>query len=204
MAYRDFHLSEFVKLFNLKINETNGLFAAAEEIECSKYLRFKIEEYLALNKKNDPHKQNQQLITYSVLLEAKHLLKPQISVFTKVNFDVDSEIGLNGYCDFLVSLSSPEIISHPVITIVESKHDNLDIHLGQCAAQMLAFQLFNEWENNQIKTIYGLVTNGTVWRFMKLVAQVIYLDSTVYHISYVEKILGILCSAIARTAIVLE
>jgi len=199
MAYRDFTLSELIKIFNLNINKTNGLFTAFEEVECSEYLKFNIEEYVAFTKGNDTHKPNHKLITYSVLMEAKNKLKLKTSLFHEVNFDVDSEMGLSGKCDFLFGLSSEKFISHPVIAIVQSKYENPNLCLGECVAQMLAAQLFNDWENNQIKTIYGVVTNGTIWRFMKLVSHVVYIDLTAYHISYVEKILGILCSAVTRT-----
>ncbi|NET57845.1 MAG: hypothetical protein F6K47_17315 [Symploca sp. SIO2E6] len=199
MAYRDFTLSELVKIFNLKINETNGLFAAFDEVECSEYLHYNIEEYIAFMKGNNTQKNNHKSITYLVLMEAKNRLKPQTSLFSEVIFNVDSEMGLSGTCDFLVGLSAEKFISRPVITIVQSKSENLNLCLGQCVAQMLAAQLFNDWENNEIKTIYGVVTNGNLWRFMKLVSQVVYLDLTAYHISYVEKILGILCSEIAHS-----
>ncbi|NEP55602.1 MAG: hypothetical protein F6K31_00945 [Symploca sp. SIO2G7] len=204
MAYRDFTLSELVKTFNLKINQTNSLFAAFEELECSEYLKYNIKEYLAFVKGINTHEPNHKLITYSVLMEAKNRLKTQTSLFSEVNFNVDSEMGLNGICDFLVSLSAEKLISHPLINIVQSKSENLNLYLGQCIAQMLASQLFNDWENNEIKTIYGVVTNGTLWRFMKLVSQTVYIDSTAYHISYVNKILGILCSTISRTAFLIK
>jgi hypothetical protein len=64
-------------------------------------------------------------------------------------------------------------------------------------AEMLAAQLFNEQEGNQISTIYGAVTSGTVWRFLKLEGQMVYIDRVEYYLSEVAKILGILLSAIS-------
>ncbi|NER49798.1 MAG: hypothetical protein F6J92_24515, partial [Symploca sp. SIO1A3] len=162
MAYRDFNLSELVKTFNLKINQTNGLFTAFEELECSEYLKYNIKEYLAFVKGINTHEPNHKVITYSVLMEAKNRSKFQTTLFSEVNFNVDSEMGLSGTCDFLVSLSAEKLISHPLINIVQSKSENLNLSLGQCIAQMLASQLFNDLENNEIKTIYGVVTNGTL------------------------------------------
>ena len=48
MAYSDFTLSEIIKIFGLTINETLDLFAVAEEIECSEYLAFNLQENIAL------------------------------------------------------------------------------------------------------------------------------------------------------------
>jgi hypothetical protein len=59
---------------------------------------------------------------------------------------------------------------------------------------MLAAQLFNEREENEIKTIYGAVTSGTNWRFLKLEGKIVYIDTTEYYLRDVEKILGILLS----------
>ncbi|WP_254010110.1 hypothetical protein [Limnofasciculus baicalensis] len=62
---------------------------------------------------------------------------------------------------------------------------------------MLAAQLFNEREENEIKTIYGAVTSGTNWRFLKLEGKIVYIDTVEYYLRDVGKILGILLSAIA-------
>lgn len=44
--------------------------------------------------------------------------------------------------------------------------------------------------------IYGSVTTGTTWKFLKLVGQVIEIDLSEYYLSNVNKILGILASGI--------
>jgi len=61
---------------------------------------------------------------------------------------------------------------------------------------MLAARIFNEREGNQIATIYGCVTSGTNWRFLKLKEEVIEIDLNEYYLRDVNKILGILASAI--------
>ncbi|MGK7884311.1 MAG: hypothetical protein AB4057_06735, partial [Crocosphaera sp.] len=62
---------------------------------------------------------------------------------------------------------SPEklIISAPIITLVEAKKENLNAGLGQCIAEMVAAQIFNKKEKNDISTILGVVTSGKNWRF---------------------------------------
>lgn len=56
--------------------------------------------------------------------------------------------------------------------------------------------LFNERENNVIKTIYGVVTTGTAWKFLKLTGQIVEVDLSEYYLNKVNKILGILASFI--------
>jgi hypothetical protein len=61
---------------------------------------------------------------------------------------------------------------------------------------MVAAQIFNEREGNEISVIYGTVTSGTNWKFLKLEGQVIEIDLNEYYLSDVNKILGILASAV--------
>lgn len=120
-----------------------------------------------------------------------------MGLFSGSEFNVAPERGLNGTCDFLISLSPERLfISAPVITLVEAKKEDIKAGFGECVAEMLAAQLFNEQEGNQIPTIYGAVTSGTVWRFLKLQGQIVYIDRIEYYLSEVEKVLGILLSAI--------
>jgi len=63
-------------------------------------------------------------------------------------------------------------------------------------AEMIAAQLFNQGKENNIKTVYGVVTTGSVWKFMKLEEQVITLDLQEYFINQVGKIIGIIKSGI--------
>ncbi|MEL6166422.1 MAG: hypothetical protein AAFR37_22660, partial [Cyanobacteria bacterium J06628_3] len=102
-----------------------------------------------------------------------------------------------GFCDFLISLSPEQlVIEAPVVTLVEAKNDNIQSGLGQCMAEMIAAQIFNQRKGKQISTIYGVVTTGTNWKFLALKGQVIEVDLNEYFISNLGKILGILKSLI--------
>jgi hypothetical protein len=57
---------------------------------------------------------------------------------------------------------------------------------------MLGARLFNQNENNDIETIYGCVTTGETWQFIKLENEVIHIDSHRYYINNVGEILGVL------------
>ena len=61
---------------------------------------------------------------------------------------------------------------------------------------MLAAQLFNELEGNEIKTISGAVTTGDIWKFLKLQGTDIFIDLNNYYIQELNKILGILCQGV--------
>ena len=66
-------------------------------------------------------------------------------------------------------------------------------------ANMVAAQLFNEQEGNNIRTIYGVVTSGNIWKFMKLEKQVLSIDFVEYYLPNISKIIGILFSEISAS-----
>lgn len=89
------------------------------------------------------------------------------------------------------------MLTEPVVAIVEAQNEDINASLGPCVAEMLAARIFNEGEGNPNATInYGAVTNGQTWRFLRLKEQLIEIDLTEYYLSDVNKILGILASAI--------
>ena len=51
---------------------------------------------------------------------------------------------------------------------------------------MLGARLFNQDEKNDCEIIYGCVTTGEAWQFMKLENEVLYIDSRRYYINNVD------------------
>jgi len=197
MAYSDFKLKEVIQKFGLIIDEKSGLFDNVPEEEGSDLLSTILKENIDLAVSISTEKARSEMIISPILLEIRRKFNYEISLFSGVDFTVDSQKGLNGFCDFIISLSKEQLfVSAPVITLVESKNENLKSGLAQCIAEMVAAQLFNEQQGNSIKTIYGAVTIGTIWQFLKLENQVISIDLSEYYIKDVKKILGILSSAI--------
>ncbi len=133
-----------------------------------------------------------------VLLDLWRQAQSQISLFSGTEFAVDEARGLTGYCDYILSRSKEQLtINAPVVMIVEAKNENIKGGLGQCVAEMIAAQLFNEREGNAIDTIYGVVTTGEIWKFLKLVSAVASIDLSDYYIVRdVPKILGVLWQGI--------
>lgn len=199
MAYSNFNLADVIKQFGLILKDKNDLFANVSESEYSDYLDFTIKYNLPLASEINTEKARSEMIIARILLELRRKLNDRISLFSGNDFNVDFEKGLNGACDFLISLSESQlVIGAPIITIVEAKKEDIISGLGQCVSEMLGAQLFNEREGNEIKTIYGVVTSGTIWRFLKLEDKVIYIDVVEYYIKDVKKIIGILLSAIEQ------
>ena len=111
------------------------------------------------------------------------------------------EDGLTGVCDFLVSLSPRQFsLEAPALILIEAKRDDLTVGLGQCVAEMVAAQRFNAEEGNDIPRIYGAITSGIDWLFLKLEDKKLYIDMSAYQIAQCDKILGILSSMVEQKA----
>ncbi|MEM6399773.1 MAG: hypothetical protein AAF757_06000 [Cyanobacteria bacterium P01_D01_bin.116] len=199
MAYSDFKLAQVIQSFGLTVYEGSRIFADFPEEKCSDLLSTILQENIDLAVAINTEKARSEMIISPILLEVRRKLNNRISLFSGVDFNVDSARGLNGFCDFLISLSQEQLfIRAPVITLVETKNENLKSGLGQCIAEMIAAQLFNEIQGNQIKSIYGVISIGTIWQFLKLEGNNIYIDLSEYYIQDVEKILGILVNALKQ------
>lgn len=200
MSYSQFSIDTVETTLGITIVETVGIFADTSPVEYSDFLAQTLKKYIPLALAIGTEKARSELILTPILVELKELLQNQISLFSGREFNVSPEKGLTGFCDFLISKSSEQIIiKAPVIALVEAKNDNIQSGLGQCIAEMVAAQLFNQQKENEIKTIYGSVTTGTNWKFMRLSGQIIEIDLNEYFINDVRKILGILRSFIEST-----
>ena len=197
MAYSDFKLQEVVRKFGLTINEKVDLFADTPERESSTILDAILKTNIALALAINTEKARSEMIIAPVLIEIKNIFSEEISLFSGVDFNVEPERGLNGVYDFIISKSPEQLfITSPIVTIVEAKNENIKVGLGQCVAEMIAAQLFNQQEGNDIDVIYGIVTTGNMWKFLKLQNQIVYIDFSEYYIKDIQKILGILSKSI--------
>ena len=197
MTYRDFNLKTVTKKFNLTISDRINLFSTVPELEPSPLLIKILKENVAIALSSNTDKSRSSMITATILIELRKLFNHQIGLFCGIDFTVDAEKGLAGNCDFLISRSSYLLmLTEPVVAIVEAQDEDINASLGPCVAEMLAARIFNEREGNEISAIYGAVTSGTIWKFLRLKDQIIEIDLTEYYLTDVNKILGILASVI--------
>jgi hypothetical protein len=193
MPYSKFTLSRAVEDFDLIIREEPNLFAAISPLVPTPLLREILVENVPWAVAVGSEKARSEGIINPVLLEVKRQLGGQVGVFSGEEFNVDIAADLNGFCDFLVSRSSEQLyIKAPVMMLVEAKKEDLKPALGQCLAEMVAAQRFNLSKGQAIETIYGVVTSGTVWRFLQLTEKVVSIDLTDYPLMPVDNVLGVL------------
>ena len=201
MAYSDWTLETVKKAFHLEETNAAGIFSDIEPVAPSAHLTTTLERNVPLAFAMGTEKAKSELIVSAVLVELREHFDRNISFFSGIDFNVDAENGLTGVCDFLVSLSPAQFhLEAPIIILVEAKRDNLTAGLGQCVAEMIAAQCFNAERGNDISCVYGALTSGIDWVFLKLERKKLQLDMAAYTIERCDKILGILTGMAAQKA----
>ena len=96
-----------------------------------------------------------------------------------------------GECGF-VFVKDPHAfyVESPFFCLIQAKkHDIMD-NLGQCIAQMVGARMLNEQDDVHFPTIYGCVTTGLDWQFLKLENQLITIENNVRYIVELPYLLG--------------
>ena len=198
MPYSKFTLEEVLTNFNLTLVENLGKFNNLPDVAPSKLLEETLEDNIPLAVAIGTEKARSELIVSPILVAVRKHLNKQISLFSGIEFNVNIELGLSGFCDFIISRSSLQtIIKAPVVTLVEAKNDNIKSGFGQCLAEMVAAQIFNQNRGNQIPQIYGAITTGTAWQFLELEGENVVLDLEEYSLKNLPKLLGVLISFVS-------
>ena len=197
MVYSRFTLSELKQDFGITLDESQSLFDHLSPRLASELLKLTLQDSLTLATRVNTEKARSELLIAPILMEIRRQFNNQISFFSGSEFNVDPSIGLDGYCDYLLSRSMEQLeITSPVVVLIEAKKENLIGGVPQCIAEMIAAQILNARSNSTIPVIYGAVTSGTNWQFLTLGGTQVKLDTTEYFINNVEKILGILYHSI--------
>ena len=201
MAYSNFTLETVQTAFQLESIQAVGIFSETEPIEPSVELTKALAKKVPLAVAIGTEKAKSEMIVADLLVELREHFERRISLFSGIDFNVDTENDLTGVCDFLVSLSPNQYyLEAPVIILVEAKKDDLITGLGQCVAEMIAAQRFNAEKGNDIPCVYGATTTGVNWLFLKLEGNRLHIDMATYMLERCDKILGILASMVAQKA----
>jgi hypothetical protein len=193
MSYGEFTLKKVRDDFGLTLVEGDRFLPTISPVVPGSYLVEFLQESIPLAIGTGSEKARSELIISPLLLEVRRQTQRQVSIFSGEDFTVDASVGLNGVCDFLISRSTEQmLIEAPVVIILEAKKGDLKPGLGQCIAEMVAAQRFNQINSCLVSTLYGAISNGTVWRFLKLEGTIVTLDLTEYSLNPIGQLLGTL------------
>ncbi len=188
MAYSDFCLESIVNQFQIKAVDVQ-LFEAIVTIEPSDWLQ----ETLSLGQNtvvaSGTEKAQSEFVIAPILVELSRRNLGRFGVYSgKV---LDMNVSLNGECDFVLARGQmSRILQAPILSLIDVQEKVLN--LGQCVAQMIGVWLFNHRKGESISSIYGCVTTGDRWQFLKLEGLDLLIDRRIYnHPTDLASILGI-------------
>ena len=195
MAYSQFTMERLRREFNLTATAETALFADAPAARISDWLREALRRQTDVALISGSEKARSEFLIASILIEAFEQSRDRASLFSGMDFKVDETRGLDGFCDFIFTLTPRAIeILAPVISVVEAKKEDIPKGIPQCLAELVAAQIFNAAEERPIDTLYGIVTTGTEWKFLRLQGTTAAIDTDDYFLNQPEKIVGIILS----------
>lgn len=192
MAFRDFVFPQVQGQLGLRVEDGN-LFAATPSFPSRPDFADFVRDGTTLALANSTEKAKSEFIIAPVLLELRRSMKGGFTLFSGVEWEVDRERGLNGYCDFILGRGpSQHILQAPFVAVVEAKNDLIRTGLGQCIAAMVAARISNERAGVPAGVVHGAVSTGLTWKFLRLVGDVVTLDIPEYTIDNLPRVMGIL------------
>lgn len=189
MAFTDFTLETVNERFALTPTRAS-LFAHIEPSKPSSWLLETLARYQPLAFTSE--KSRSEFIIAPILSEARETFLDTFSIYSGQRLDTDASLGLTGECDFIFAKSPPVFfLRAPIVSVVEAKKQDLEVGLGQCVAQLLAAQQFNQKHNSEFPVLYGCVTTGEIWQFLKLEGTNLTLDTERYTLDTLSELLGV-------------
>ena len=137
-------------------------------------------------------KSRSEALVFPILSEIMRRNAQHFSLYTGATLDVDKEKGLKGECDFVLSKSQQSIeVDSPVFCSIEVTN-NFKLGIPQCVAQLLGAQIFNQQDEVELPFLYGGVTTGTEWLFLKMEGKTVVFDDRRYYLDSLPQLLGAL------------
>jgi hypothetical protein len=193
MAYSNFTPQNVVKQLGLRLEPETPLGLTFEPREPSVGLLHILRLGSSIAIEQQTEKARSEFMIAPILLEVRGLLGGAVALFSGIEFNVDSSLGLIGVCDFLFAKSKHHLyLESPALAVVEAKNENFKQGIAQAAAEMYAAQIYNEREGTPTPRMYGAVTIGNEWRFLKLENGVLTVDDRFYDLDDLPSILGLM------------
>ncbi len=187
-SYRYYKLADLKNICGIDRADAPNMLQPIQNIEASEWLKIGLDRNSQLPMLNE--KAKSEFVVAPILSEIWFRNK-NFKPLSGLTFNVDSSKGLKGVADFLISNDpNAQELDSPIMCVFEAKNDAIEDWYGQCGAEMYAARLFNERQGNDIKIIYGAVTNGFTWLFLKLEGQTLFIDSQRYGTANLPQLLG--------------
>ncbi|TAE32960.1 MAG: hypothetical protein EAZ91_03620 [Cytophagales bacterium] len=143
-------------------------------------------------------KSKSEFLISPILHELYRLNDKRFTIYSGFSFDVSEQ--LYGYCDYLLGSEPTSLtVDAPIFCVVEAKNRGIEEGLGQCGAEMYGAWLFNRESGSPINAVYGSVTNGFDWVFLRYQGELLEIDLTRFTLNDLPELLGALQTVIDST-----
>ncbi len=185
MAFSNYKsISSVIKKFQIKYVQSNFML----EVEFPAKESFKEELDLlftdgVIDNSEDAICEN---LIYPVLKEVWKPYRSKLTLWSHEALAYDED--LSGIPDYTVAQRnslSTIVFDKPYFLIVEAKQDKFEESWSQCLAEMIAVQRIND---DFVSDIFGIVSNGKIWQFGKLVGDVFTRNKNLYMIQDLDKL----------------
>ncbi len=185
MAYNKFKIEHLKEKLHLKVLNEYWLHKELVAFENDTILDSLLSE--APNLFLGSEKARSEFIVTPVLQALSRRNRGRFTIFSGYEFNIDKKIELNGFCDFILAAPALNsfVLESPAFFVVETKKTDIDDNaIAQCAAELYAAQIFNERNGKPQKAIYGTVTSGYTWIFLKLENQTLRINPDPRYLSF--------------------
>ncbi|MCP4658428.1 MAG: hypothetical protein GY856_23685 [bacterium] len=195
MAFADYKsIATVLKAFGIRYTEEK--FIEIPEVELSPGF---LEEFDFSRKYIDTGASESAIcenIIYPILREAYKKYADDLALWSHkaVRYDED----LSGVPDYLVAKRSElgkVVLEKPLLMIVEARKNDFEEGWGRCLAEMIAAQKINDAPSC---VVYGIVTDGEVWKFGKLLKSEFAENGFLLTVSELERVVGALDFVLAN------
>lgn len=136
-------------------------------------------------------KERSERLVSPILTEVIAKYNNTCAMYSGTDLYVNSDLDLNGPCDFFLTMSEPSTeLTTPIVTFVEAKDQDMEYGRAQCGAQMYAAHIFNKQAGNGVDIIYGCACTGEMWQFLKLENNILYTEIQSMFLPQIAGILG--------------
>jgi hypothetical protein len=190
MAYSDFTMDMVRREFGITVRDRT-LFDPIGDLVPSPWLRESLEKGAAPAFISE--KARAEFVVAPILIECRERMQNRVNIFSGIRLDVDPERGLKGECDFILARTpSAKVLQWPLMLILEAKKHDIEEGASQCAAQLVGACRYNERDGRPLPFIYGCVTNGDLWLFLKLHGTELQVHPQILAINEISKVLWFL------------
>ncbi len=131
-----------------------------------------------------------ETIIFPVLREIYKNYTEKMALWIQKSIAYDEK--LNGTPDYMISKRSilgKTMLELPLLIIIEAKKNDFDQGWGQCLAELVALRKINGYDK---QSIYGIVTDGKLWEFGKLVDKIFSKNRDSFILNELSRLFGAL------------